>query len=178
MATYLAVQRMTSFGFSNICKKLHSCNKLVDRYSTKKKRREKLPAPYIYISAHTRTDIPPCTFVIKHLKSYIGWAPLAIAERHVIFGTHTQRPNTRTYTYELGTLYSCGPIPNHSSTRVARISSRPVDKERGPRACITHIVSIPREAKARPSLMCSAAPRLLSHALWSKLGHYVLTRCT
>ena len=126
----------------------------------KGKRLEKLPAPYICIRAHTD----------KHRYTTLY--------RHVIFGTHTQRPNTRTYTYELGTLYSCGPIPNHSSTRVTRISSRPIDKERGPRACITHIVSIIREAKARPSLMCSAAPLLLSHALWSKLGRYVLTRST
>ena len=135
---------------------------------------------HTYTSAHTqtRTDIPPCTSVIKHSKSYIGWAPLAIADRHVISGTYTQRPNTRTYTYALGTLYSCGQIPNHSSTRVTRISSRPIDKERGPRACITHIVSIAREAKARPSLMCSAASLLQSHALWSKLGRYVLTRST
>ena len=81
-----------------------------------------------------------------------------------MFETHTHT-HTRTYTYALRTSYSCRPIPDHSSTRSTDISSLPVGKEKGKRACITHMHArtrahgdqIPRAAKAQPLLMCSAA---------------------
>ena len=137
--------------FSNNCRTQHSCNKLADLLLYTKKNKMRKPAWSTHAHPHTRyASLYLCVWTFK---AYTPWAWLTIAERHPIFQMHTHTHthtdthththahthiHTRSYTYARRTSYSCSEIPNYYSTRAIDISSRPVKKEKGKRACLTH----------------------------------------